>query len=199
MIDISQYRCSIGNFYQYPRNKKIKFMKYENQSSYSQQVGKTTFSTIQCMIKSKLLIFFINSLSPSPPLSSLVAWQSSSISSSVISTYMSCSDLLSDSNISSEFIYSRKKSFKLCPYLSWVQKQVLGKKQTSNFLAKYLHGNRAKGILNMHLNIRSLGKKVVEVKKLLKEHSPNILGLSECELKKVDNQFDERKLKIPGY
>ena len=173
-------------------------MKYEKQSSYSQKVGKVTFSIIQCMMKSLLMIFFVNSLCPSSATSSLVSWQSSSISSSGTSTYI-CSDLLSDIKPSSEFIHSRKQSFKLCPYLSWLQKQVLGKKQTSNFLAKYLHGNRVKGIINMHLNIRSLGKKVVEVKKLLKEHSPNILGLSECELKKVDNQFDERKLKIPGY
>ena len=51
----------------------------------------------------------------------------------------------------------------------------------------------------MHLNIRSLTNKVLEVKNLVKQHSPNILGLSECELRKVDNQYDESRLKIPGY
>ena len=53
--------------------------------------------------------------------------------------------------------------------------------------------------MNIHLNIRSLSNKVSEVKKLVKEHSPNIFGLSECELKKVNGKFDEAKLKIPGY
>ena len=49
----------------------------------------------------------------------------------------------------------------------------------------------------MHLNIRSLKYKVGEVKNLIKEHSPYMLGLSECELKR-DN-VDVKSLKIPGY
>ena len=51
----------------------------------------------------------------------------------------------------------------------------------------------------MHLNIRSVKNKIFEVKNILKEHKPHILGLSECELKKENNQFDESLLKIPGY
>ena len=51
----------------------------------------------------------------------------------------------------------------------------------------------------MHLNIRSLVNKVCELKVIVKEHTPHILGVSECELKKVNGQFDEEKLKIPGY
>ena len=68
-----------------------------------------------------------------------------------------------------------------------------------NFQARSINGNiqKKKGILNMHLNIRSLKNKVYEVKKLLKEHNPHMLGLSECELAK-DN-IDEKCLKIPGY
>ena len=62
-----------------------------------------------------------------------------------------------------------------------------------------MNGNRKKGIINLHLNIRSLNRKVGEIKKLIKEHAPHVLGLSECELKKVNNQYDETKLKIPGY
>ena len=80
-----------------------------------------------------------------------------------------------------------------------IQLQVRGRKQTSNFKAKCVNGNRSKGIQNAHLNIRSLKNKMCEVKNLVKEHSPNILGLSECELNKVNNHFDENKLKIPGY
>ena len=78
-------------------------------------------------------------------------------------------------------------------YTTW------GKKQTRNFLAKYLNGNRSKGIVNAHLNIRSLNNKVIEVKNIIKQHNPNILGLSESELKKVNGVFDVEKLKIPGY
>ena len=82
---------------------------------------------------------------------------------------------------------------------SWLQFQVLGKKETSNFLAKCLHGNIKKGIKNFHLNVRSLSNKVSEIKKLVKEHTPHIFGLSECEIRKVDDYFDEARLKVPGY
>ena len=68
-----------------------------------------------------------------------------------------------------------------------------------NFLARYQNGNitRKKGILNLHLNIRSLRNKVPEVKNVIKQHNPNIIGISECELKK--DRVDEKSLKIPGY
>ena len=68
----------------------------------------------------------------------------------------------------------------------------------SNFWAKYTYGNKAvaRGIKNYHLNIRSLINKVTEFKYVIKQHSPHILGLSECELKKPIN---EDLLKIPGY
>ena len=71
-----------------------------------------------------------------------------------------------------------------------------------NFLARYRYGNRgnnSKGLINMHLNIRSLGNKVFEIKNLIKEHQPHIFGLSECEIRKVNGLFDEDSLKIPGY
>ena len=68
-----------------------------------------------------------------------------------------------------------------------------------NFLARYVNGNiqKKKGILNMHLNVRSLRFKVYEVKQIIKEHNPHILGISESELKK--DRVDEKCLKIPGY
>ena len=73
------------------------------------------------------------------------------------------------------------------------------KKKKNNFLAKYRNGNRVKGILNLHLNIRSVRHKILEVKNIIKEHNPHILGLSECKLKKNNGRFDEELLKIPGY
>ena len=52
-----------------------------------------------------------------------------------------------------------------------------------------MYGNRRKCILNMHLNIRSVKNKVLEVKNIVKQHNPHIFGLSECELKKENYQF----------
>ena len=68
-----------------------------------------------------------------------------------------------------------------------------------NFEARYIHGNiqKLKGIINLHLNIRSLRNKIVEVKRLIKEHNPHIFGISEAELDK--NRVCEKSLKIPGY
>jgi len=71
-----------------------------------------------------------------------------------------------------------------------------------NFSAKYTYGNKAKitkRIKNMHLNIRSLSNKIFEVKRIVNDHKPNILGLSECELRKKDGYYDESRLKVPGY
>ena len=69
-----------------------------------------------------------------------------------------------------------------------------------NFLARYTYGNKQnlKGLRNFHINIRSLANKVSEVKNIVKEHQPHILGISECELK-LSNKFEEYKLKVPGY
>ena len=47
----------------------------------------------------------------------------------------------------------------------------------------------------MHVNIRSLGNKVFEVKNIVKEHNPHIIGVSECELRKIAGVYDETRLK----
>ena len=74
---------------------------------------------------------------------------------------------------------------------------VLGKKETCNFEARYLHGNIKKGVVNMHINIRSLYKKMGEVKNLVKQEKPHILGISEAELKSSHHSLCN--LKLPGY
>ena len=53
--------------------------------------------------------------------------------------------------------------------------------------------------MNLHLNIRSVKNKILEVKNIIKLQDPHIFGLSECELKKKNNRFEEDLLKIPGY
>ena len=65
----------------------------------------------------------------------------------------------------------------------------------SNFYARYTYGNKTRqnGIKNLHLNIRSLSNKVIEIKKIVAEQKPHILGLSECEIRKINGQFDEKK------
>ena len=74
----------------------------------------------------------------------------------------------------------------------------LGKKLTPNFLTRYLYGNKQrKGILNFHLNIRSLKNKVNEVENIVKNEMPHIFGVSEAELDK--SNATENDLKIPGY
>ena len=82
--------------------------------------------------------------------------------------------------------------------LLWTQLLTLGANQTVNFKARYLHGNgKKRGIVNIHVNIRSLYNKVSEVKRLVQQEKPHILGISECELKK--SHHSENKLKVPGY
>ena len=65
-----------------------------------------------------------------------------------------------------------------------------------------MYGNKQpvkKGIINIHLNIRSSGKKIFEIRNIVNQHSPHVLGLSECEIIKVGGKYDESKLKVPGY
>ena len=68
-----------------------------------------------------------------------------------------------------------------------------------NFFARYLYGNiqNQRGIINMHLNVRSLRNKVNEIKNLIRVHNPHIFGVSEAELTK--NNVQEEDLKISGY
>ena len=67
-----------------------------------------------------------------------------------------------------------------------------------NKYAKITYGNKAtmrSGLRNFHLNIRSIGNKMADVKQLVSQHKPHIFGLSECELTSTNNTH----LKIPGY
>ena len=68
-----------------------------------------------------------------------------------------------------------------------------------NFEARYLYGNirKQKGIINLHLNVRSLRFKINEIKILIKEHNPHLIGVSEAELSR--DSVHEDNLKIPGY
>ena len=69
-----------------------------------------------------------------------------------------------------------------------IQQAVFNSREAKgNFYARCTYGNRQntqRGIKNMHLNIRSLGNKISEIKNLIKEHKPHIFGISEAQLKK---------------
>ena len=76
------------------------------------------------------------------------------------------------------------------------------KTTSTNFYARMTYGNKAsciRGLKNIHLNIRSLRNKISEIKRIIHENKPHVLGLSECELKNLNGRFDESQLKIPGY
>ena len=71
-----------------------------------------------------------------------------------------------------------------------------------NFYARYINGNIrniSKGLLVYHLNIRSLQNKVNEIKKIVAENKPHMIGCSECELTKSCQESQLSSLKIPGY
>ena len=94
----------------------------------------------------------------------------------------------------------------VCSTLIYSQREVvlsnLIKMFTGNFHARYVNGNiisNPKGLKMCHINIRSLKNKIGEVKKLIADHKPHILGCSESELK-ISGQIEQlSSLKIPGY
>ena len=63
--------------------------------------------------------------------------------------------------------------------------------RSSNFWARYVHGNKKceRGIKNCHLNIRSILNKISEVRFIIKQQSPHIIGFSECELRKPSDEL----------
>ena len=173
MIDINLYRIRIGTFSQKVR--KMKFLnKYETTDEISNKAGLKTLLTVKLLLKIILVFFLL------PP------------STSSISGF---SGLLGRHSHTGTSLIPQDVKFE-------EQFFIRSRKQTTNFMAKYKYGNREnvkKGIKNLHLNIRSLGNKVFEVRNIIKEHSPHIFGLSECQLKKINGIYDEDKLKIPGY
>ena len=172
MIDISQYRARIGQFYSKVKTGKFLYRKF----SYKKKTnsGKNVLRNMKSVMKFSILaVILINvgGLTPQSEPELLVPGQV-------------------QAQVQGEPEHQGGE----------LQFRAVGKKQSRNFWAKYTYGNGgSKGIKNIHLNIRSLGNKMVEVKQLIKDLNPHIFGVSECELKKVNGVFDEKKLKVPGY
>ena len=95
--------------------------------------------------------------------------------------------------------YSSTKDYKMKATCQsqWKQLRIFSVKMKPNFRARMLHGNIKKGIINIHLNIRSLYNKMSEVRNLVQKEKPHILGISEAELKR--NNHNIKCLKLPGY
>ena len=71
--------------------------------------------------------------------------------------------------------------------------------QSPNLYARITYGNKEttrRGLKNAHLNIRSLKNKMSDIKAVVNSSKPHKFGLSECELRKVDNNFDEALVAI---
>ena len=184
MLDISQHRSRIGSFYQDYRNKinrKNKFMKYHNECPLSHEAGKITLETMKSILKAIILLVLLTSAPPTP-LSCLPPASAATASWTATLDILYCWMLPNTAHpgdCSDQHSPVVSSSGKVNFAQSYLQLHILGKKQTPNFLAKYVNGNRKKGIINLHLNIRSLKNKIAEIKHLVKEHTPHVFGLSE--------------------
>ena len=135
MIDITTYRCRIGNFSQLVKNKKSKFInKFD--MMYQDKSGTQTFKFIKSILKVLLLVTFLSSGS----FSSVTARQ--------------CV-------LPGKFggLLQRHGGVALWEDQHVQRSQLfigVGQKSEVNFQARYVNGNRGqKGIKNLHLNIRS--------------------------------------------
>ena len=177
MIDINLYRSRIGNFNSSSRNRKMKFSKLFR-SQFSEN-SKTT-NNLSKMIITVQLILTIGLLIPSWNLPGDAA-----LTSALSSCWMLPTTAYPQAGLAVEGV------------LQWKEYITLSTNQTPNFLARSLHGNIKRGITNIHVNIRSLYNKMAEVKNLIKQEKPHILGISETELRKSHHNID--CLKVPGY
>ena len=199
MIDISSYRCRIGRFCQVFKCKKSAFInKYDRH--YRDKSGYQTLQCLQIIFK---LILIIVLLAGGEGSQFNLLGQSAGHVHGLGAGLDAEHDDGHGAGHYAGLLHGQTGTFVNVHDIE-VGKQIYKKciqKVTVNFEARYIHGNiqNQKGIKNFHLNIRSLKNKVSEVKNVVKEHHPHILGLSECELKKVDNKFDEGSLKVPGY
>ena len=194
MVDLVQYRCLIGLFRQKVFNQKFLYKQeyFENQKWNRSPPEEYTPLRIKKSCKLVVICVLLFSLSYPPSqgcesssTAATLSWSWSVYSSLFITTTSTSSN--SDAG----------RPWSVGGNIGTISLRV--EWETGNFWARYLHGNinQVKGVHNMHLNIRSLRYKVSEIKNLIYNEKPTILGLSECELKK--ETLDPRSLKVPGY
>ena len=152
MADINVYRSRIGTFNYSRRSKNYKFKKFMYcEETGSKEAGQATLITMKCILKTALICLLLpNSLFAEPCTSAVPAYPAQSPCWMLPTT-----------------AYPQVCSVKLsgqvwgCSTQPVGLYQTRGKKQSNNFLAKYLNGNIRRGILNLHLNIRSVKNKIL--------------------------------------
>ena len=155
MVDISVYRSRIGSYNYCRKVKPEKFKKFMYcEETRSERAGQGAFSVLKSILK----IILIYLLLPGNLCSSIEHSGTQSPCTEPPCT-TACPQGWSGK--------ARAQAWTSSTQPMWVY-QTRGKKQSNNFLAKYKNGNRRSGILNMHLNIRSMKNKMSEVKNLVK-------------------------------
>ena len=184
MIDILLHRQRIGNFCQQIQLKsKVRLLSMKNRK-FSQSYGFRMYNSANKLslacLRMKLFKFLVLSLT----ISYFMILVQTDIRKNKLDLSNSC-----------QYFVHSVQSIVVNIEQFFIETEVLNQ----NFWARYYNGNgtKQKGILNMHLNIRSLKNKIPEVKNIIKEKNPHILGLSECEL--VKDSIQEKSLKVPGY
>ena len=174
MIDLALYRLRIGNFY--CKSRKIKLLREKLTCKIAQEAGKKTLEAVRFFILVSLIVAILPGPSSTEHIPLGASYQTGPF-------------------------WKNSSTFNPPHSMASLPLFLKSKRQSVNFKARYIHGNPAtkRGIKNLHLNIRSLGNKMFEIKNVIKENKPHILGLSECELRKVQGYFDENRLKVPGY
>ena len=200
MTDINTYRARIGLFN--PKLRKQKFLYkteyYKTFNEKEDQSGRITLSILQFLFK---CILFLGLLYPASTESG--GYRIAGRSGYHTSVTWGCVTPIVHSGVQGGHGYCGSVGWSVVGVYSGYHFIREGGRSMEivdhNFNARYINGNiqKKKGILNMHLNIRSLRYKVYEVKQVIKEHNPTLIGISECELYK--DRMDEKCLKIPGY
>ena len=146
MIDISQYRCRIGTFYQKIRS--LNSRKYVSECKFNQQAGNKVIFTLKLILL--ILIQVQVSLSP------CIKKQQPVISFKNLPCTTGGVPAQPHHQLD-DVAQLEMRYRKVCRIY------------TPNFLARYTYGNKQsqRGIKNIHLNIRSLSSKVIEVKNII--------------------------------
>ena len=168
MIDIELYRIRIGTFQPGRKSRQIRVRGMRKPNM--QTVGKSLF--MKLFIGLCLLI----------------------TASSLLATVQPCHVGAECGPLISKLLYKAAENLRNDP--NFIQYLSLGRNETSNFKARYKNGNIRRGLVNMHVNIRSIYNKMGEVKNLVKQNKQHILGISETEL---NSHHNVNSLKIPGY
>ena len=173
MTDINTYRARIGLFN--PKLRKQKFLYkteyYKTFYEKEDQSGRVTLSILQFLFK---CILFLGLLYPASTESD--GYRIAGRSGYHTSVTRCCVTPIVHSGVQGGHGYCGSVGWSVLG--GWCRKDFIreGGRRTSseiidhNFLARYINGNiqKKKGILNMHLNIRSLRYKVYEVKQVIK-------------------------------